>query len=49
MRGIAVVSRAGGLTGHLVEEQQTHAARAIWQLTEEHIPYEDPPSRHRKK
>jgi citrate synthase len=45
MRGVAVVSRAGGLTGHLVEEQQTHAARTIWQLAEEHIPYEDPPSR----
>jgi citrate synthase len=49
MRGIAVVSRAGGLTGHLVEEQRTHAARAIWQLTEEHIPYEDPPTHQKKK
>jgi citrate synthase len=45
MRGVAVVSRAGGLTGHLVEEQKTHAARRVWQLAEEHIPYEDPPSR----
>jgi citrate synthase len=43
MRGIAVVSRAGGLTGHLVEEQQNHAARKIWSLAEEHIPYADPP------
>jgi citrate synthase len=43
MRGIAVVSRSGGLAGHLVEEQQTHAAREIWKLTEERIPYEDPP------
>ncbi len=44
MRGIAVVSRAGGLTGHIVEEQQTHAAREIWRLAEEHIGYEDPPA-----
>jgi citrate synthase len=44
MRGIAVVSRSGGLAGHLVEEQQTHAAREIWRITEEHIPYEDPPA-----
>jgi citrate synthase len=40
MRSIAVISRAGGLAGHLAEEQETHAARRIWQLTEEHIPYE---------
>ena len=43
MRGIAVVSRSAGLAGHLVEEQQTHAAREIWRLAEMHIPYEDPP------
>ncbi|HZP78623.1 MAG TPA: citryl-CoA lyase [Pseudolabrys sp.] len=42
MRSIAVVSRSGGLAGHLAEEQQTHAARRIWQLAEEHIPYEEP-------
>ena len=41
MRGIAVVSRAGGLIGHLVEEQQTHSARRIWALAEENIPYEE--------
>lgn len=44
MRGIAVVSRSGGLAGHLVEEQRTHAARQVWKLAEEHIPYEDPPA-----
>jgi citrate synthase len=43
LRGIAVVSRAGGLAGHLVEEQATHSAREIWRMTEERIPYEDPP------
>jgi citrate synthase len=41
MRGIAVVSRCGGLTGHILEEQRTHSARRIWQLAEENIPYED--------
>jgi citrate synthase len=44
MRGIAVVSRSAGLAGHLVEEQRTHAAREIWKLAEQHIPYEDPPA-----
>jgi citrate synthase len=43
MRAIAVVSRAGGLAGHVVEEYATHSARHIWALAEEHIPYEDPP------
>lgn len=42
IRSMAVISRAGGLAGHLVEERQTHAARKIWQLVEEHIPYEAP-------
>lgn len=42
MRGIAVISRAGGLPGHLAEEHRTHAARRIWQLVEENIPYEEP-------
>ena len=44
MRSIAVVSRSGGLAGHLAEERETHAARRIWQLVEEHIPYEEPKS-----
>jgi citrate synthase len=43
MRAVAVVSRAGGLAGHLVEEERTHAAREIWRLTEEGIPYAAPP------
>jgi len=42
MRSIAVISRAAGLAAHLAEEAGTHAARRIWQLAEEHIPYEDP-------
>jgi citrate synthase len=39
MRGIAVVSRAGGLAGHLVEEAETPVAREIWRLTEHGVPY----------
>jgi len=42
MRGIAVVSRAGGLTGHIVEERETHSGRHIWNLVEHSIPYEEP-------
>lgn len=40
MRGLAVVSRASGLIGHIVEEHRTHAARAIWSFAEHEIPYE---------
>jgi len=39
MRGVSVVSRAGGLLGHIAEEEETHAAREVWRLAEEHIPY----------
>ena len=42
MRGIAVVSRAGGLIGHLLEEQRTHVARRMWALVDRDVPYEDP-------
>ncbi len=42
MRAIAVVSRCGGLPGHIMEERRTRSARHIWQLAEEHIPYEIP-------
>lgn len=42
MRGIAVISRAGGLPGHLAEERRTHSARKIWKLVEENSSYEDP-------
>lgn len=42
LRGLAVISRAGGLLGHVLEERRTHAARTIWALAREHIPYEDP-------
>ena len=42
LRGIAVVSRAGGLVGHLLEERETHAGRAFWEMIERETPYEDP-------
>lgn len=42
MRGIAVVSRAGGLLGHIVEEESQPTAREIWRLTRENIPYAEP-------
>jgi citrate synthase len=41
MRGLAVVSRASGLIGHVMEEKQTHAARALWGFAEHSIPYEE--------
>lgn len=42
LRGIAVVSRAGGLIGHLLEERATHSGRAIWEMVDQSIEYEDP-------
>lgn len=39
MRGIAVVSRAGGLVGHVKEERQTGTSREIWRAAEEAFPY----------
>lgn len=41
MRGLAVVSRASGLVGHVQEERRTHAARALWDFAERSIPYQD--------
>lgn len=40
MRALAVVSRCGGLPGHLVEERRTRSGRRIWRLVDEAIPYE---------
>lgn len=40
MRGLAVVSRASGLIGHVQEEHQTHAARAIWDFAAGAFEYE---------
>lgn len=39
MRGVAVTSRAAGLTAHIAEEQQTHSGRHIWSLVENEFAY----------
>jgi len=39
MRGIAVVSRAAGLVGHIREEQLDPAARHIWGVVDAAVPY----------
>jgi citrate synthase len=43
MRAMAVVSRAGGLPGHLIEEKRTGSGRRIWRMVDDSIPYEPPP------
>lgn len=43
VRAIAVVSRCGGLVGHIIEEQRTGSARHLVKLARETIPYEAPP------
>ncbi|HEV7267192.1 MAG TPA: citryl-CoA lyase [Falsiroseomonas sp.] len=42
MRAMAVVSRAGGLPGHLLEEKRTGSGRRIWRMVDDAIPYEPP-------
>lgn len=42
VRAIAVVSRCGGLVGHILEEQRTDSTRLLVKLARENIPYEDP-------
>jgi citrate synthase len=39
MRGVAVVSRAAGLVGHIYEEQREPAARHVWEVVEREVPY----------
>ncbi len=41
-RAIAVVSRAGGLVGHIIEEHRTDSSRALVNAARERIPYKDP-------
>ena len=41
MRAIAVISRCGGLAGHILEERAMPTARLIWKQTEQSVPYEE--------
>jgi len=40
LRGFALIARAAGLVGHVHEEQQRPAMRAIWEAGEEAVPYD---------
>jgi citrate synthase len=43
VRAIAVVSRCGGLVGHILEESRTDSSRVLVKAAREMIPYRDPP------
>jgi citrate synthase len=40
LRGFALIARAAGLVGHVHEEQQKPAMRAIWEAGERAVPYD---------
>jgi len=40
LRGFAVIARAAGLVGHVFEEQEKPAMRAIWEAGERAVPYD---------
>ncbi len=42
LRGFAVLSRCAGLVGHVFEEQERTAMRAMWRAAEDAVPYEEP-------
>lgn len=42
IRSLAVVSRAGGLPGHLVEDRRTRSGRRIWRMVDDASEYRDP-------
>jgi citrate synthase len=42
MRGFAILARCAGLIGHIQEEQQNPAMRALWQAGDRAVPYEAP-------
>lgn len=41
LRGFAVISRCAGLVGHIREEQERPAMRALWEAAERAVPYEE--------
>ncbi len=41
MRAYSVVSRSGGLVGHILEEKETRSARAIWAAAKNTVSYVD--------
>ncbi len=43
MRAYSVVSRSGGLVGHLLEEQGSRSGRAIWAAAKSAVPYSEDP------
>lgn len=44
MRGFSLIARCAGLVGHVQEEQQAPAMRALWHAAEGAVPYEPPPA-----
>ncbi|HWD23512.1 MAG TPA: citryl-CoA lyase [Burkholderiales bacterium] len=42
MRPIAVLSRCGGLPGHILEDKKTGSGRYIWRLVDDSIAYQPP-------
>ncbi len=42
LRGISLISRCAGLVGHIREEQQSPAMRALWEGAEAAVPYAPP-------
>jgi citrate synthase len=43
MRGLAVVSRSGGLVAHIAEERESGSARLVEKIAKQHVRYRDPP------
>lgn len=41
MRGFAIITRCAGLVGHVREEQEKPAMRAIWEAADRAVPYEE--------
>lgn len=41
MRGFAILARCAGLVGHIAEERERPAMRAIWEAADQAVPYRD--------